>query len=89
MKSFVKEQRFVKNLLKMMGEDPNREGLKETPRRVVKAMLEMTKGYKDDPYQYAKLKVYSEATHGCMGCRGVNQRHCNTKVVIEESFNDR
>ena len=34
-----------------MGEDPNREGLLETPKRVVKAFKEYFKGYKDDPIQ--------------------------------------
>lgn len=35
--------------LQFMGEDPNRDGLLETPRRVVKAISEMTAGYKQDP----------------------------------------
>ena len=34
-----------------MGEDPNREGLLETPKRVVKAFKEYFKGYKEDPHQ--------------------------------------
>ena len=34
-----------------MGEDPNREGLLETPKRVVKAFKEYFKGYKEDPTQ--------------------------------------
>ena len=32
-----------------MGEDPGREGLLETPKRVVKAFKEYFKGYKEDP----------------------------------------
>ena len=32
-----------------MGEDPNREGLLETPKRVVKAYKEYFAGYKEDP----------------------------------------
>ena len=34
-----------KTILKWIGEDPNREGLVETPRRVVKAFKEYFKGY--------------------------------------------
>ena len=34
-----------------MGEDPNREGLLETPKRVVKAFKEYFKGYNEDPSQ--------------------------------------
>ena len=40
-----------KTILTWMGEDPNREGLLETPKRVVKAFKEYFKGYKEDPIQ--------------------------------------
>ena len=42
------EEAIVK-LLKWMGEDPSREGLLETPKRVVKAFREYFKGYGEDP----------------------------------------
>ena len=38
-----------KTILSWMGEDPNREGLLETPKRVVKAFKEYFKGYSEDP----------------------------------------
>jgi len=38
-----------KTILAWMGEDPSREGLLETPKRVVKAFKEYFKGYKEDP----------------------------------------
>jgi GTP cyclohydrolase I len=38
-----------KTILAWMGEDPNREGLLETPKRVVKAYKEYFAGYKEDP----------------------------------------
>ena len=40
-----------RTILAWMGEDPNREGLLETPKRVVKAFKEYFKGYKEDPNQ--------------------------------------
>ena len=40
-----------KTILTWMGEDPHREGLLETPKRVVKAFKEYFKGYKEDPKQ--------------------------------------
>ena len=40
-----------KTILSWMGEDPNREGLLETPKRVVKAFKEYFKGYNEDPTQ--------------------------------------
>ncbi len=39
----------VKNILTIIGEDPDREGLVKTPERVFKAFEFMTKGYKQDP----------------------------------------
>ncbi len=38
-----------RTILAWIGEDPNREGLLETPKRVVKAFKEYFKGYKEDP----------------------------------------
>ncbi len=38
-----------KTILTWMGEDPSREGLLETPKRVVKAFKEYFKGYKENP----------------------------------------
>ena len=40
-----------KTILAWMGEDPNRQGLLETPKRVVKAFKEYFKGYNEDPNQ--------------------------------------
>ena len=37
-----------RTILSWMGEDPNREGLLETPKRVVKAFKEYFKGYQED-----------------------------------------
>ena len=37
-----------KTILKWIGEDPNREGLQETPKRVVKAFKEYFQGYNED-----------------------------------------
>ena len=39
----------IKTILEWMGEDPNREGLLETPKRVIKAFKEYFKGYSQDP----------------------------------------
>jgi GTP cyclohydrolase I len=39
----------VRDLLNYVGEDPNREGLLMTPRRVVSMLAEMTRGYHEDP----------------------------------------
>jgi len=38
----------VATLLRHIGEDPNRDGLRDTPSRVAKALLELTQGYSVD-----------------------------------------
>ncbi len=45
----LKAQAAVVELLKYIGEDPAREGLRDTPARVCKAWREMTAGYAQDP----------------------------------------
>jgi len=42
------EEAFVK-IIKWIGEDPSREGLVSTPKRLVKAYREYFKGYSEDP----------------------------------------
>ena len=39
----------VRTLLRYIGDDPDREGLKDTPRRVVKSYAEIYGGYEQDP----------------------------------------
>ena len=42
------QEAFIK-ILKWIGEDPSREGLLETPKRVMKAFKEYFRGYHEDP----------------------------------------
>ena len=39
----------VRTLIRWAGDDPDREGLLDTPRRVASAWLEYARGYKEDP----------------------------------------
>src|ERR671927_1979508 len=41
-------QELIKQLLTQLGEDPNREGLRDTPKRVAKAYDFLTSGYRAD-----------------------------------------
>jgi len=42
-------EKSVRNILKAIGEDPDREGLKKTPDRVARAYAELLEGYRMDP----------------------------------------
>ena len=47
----------IKELIKLCGDDPERDGLEETPMRVLKAFLEYTEGYNEDPKKHLE-KVF-------------------------------
>jgi GTP cyclohydrolase I len=53
---------YVRGLLQYIGEDPDRDGLRDTPRRVVGTMAEHFRGYREDPAQYLR-KTFTDA-HG-------------------------
>jgi len=50
----LQAEEAFKTILKWIGEDPNREGLIETPKRVTKAFKEYFKGYHQDPMKDLK-----------------------------------
>ena len=45
-------QKAIKIILKYIGENPNREGLLETPKRVIKAFDQYFSGYSENPQEY-------------------------------------
>jgi len=49
----------VRVLLRWAGDDPDREGLRETPRRVVKAYEEIFSGYSQDPREVLE-RIFAE-----------------------------
>ena len=52
----------VRALLTGLGEDPAREGLRATPRRVASSMRFMTQGYRQDPVRILADAVFEEET---------------------------
>jgi GTP cyclohydrolase I len=54
-------QRLVRELLEAIGEDPSREGLVETPRRVADMYVELFQGNEADPGEH--LRVTFDAGH--------------------------
>jgi GTP cyclohydrolase I len=53
-------QNAVRTILKAVGEDPDRAGLKETPRRVAKMYQEMFSGLKTDPARHLHVTFPEE-----------------------------
>ena len=49
-----------KAILNILGEDPEREGLKKTPMRVAKAMQILTRGYTQDPHKVLTDALFEE-----------------------------
>ena len=49
-----------KQVLTLLGEDPEREGLQKTPLRVAKAMQVLTRGYTQDPHKVLTDALFEE-----------------------------
>ena len=49
-----------REILSLLGEDPEREGLIKTPERVAKAMSFVTKGYAQDPVEIINSATFKE-----------------------------
>ena len=50
-------------ILPLLGEDPEREGLLKTPVRVARAWLELTRGYAEDPVAILRSALFRETYH--------------------------
>jgi GTP cyclohydrolase I len=63
-------QSSVRNLLRMM-DDPDREGLRDTPARVVRSLREMTRGYAEDPAAILTSRFSAKTYDEMVVVRGV------------------
>ena len=54
-----KAEEAIKTIIQWIGEDPEREGLKSTPKRVIRAFKEYFQGYKENPANHLK-KTFTE-----------------------------
>ena len=54
---------YYQNIIQLLGENVNREGLIKTPTRVAKAMQFMTSGYKEDPEAIITSAMFHEEYH--------------------------
>ena len=49
-----------REILRLLGEDPEREGLIKTPERVAKCMQFLTKGYAEEPAEILRSAIFKE-----------------------------
>ena len=63
-------QNLVRDMLKALGEDPEREGLKDTPRRVEQSLKFLCSGYQQDPQAIIKRAIFTE--------------ECNHMVIVRD-----
>ena len=61
---------LVRDLLKEFGEDPDREGLRRTPRRVAESLSFLTSGYHTDPKALVNEAVF--------------QSHASNMIIIRD-----
>ena len=52
--------KHYEEILKLLGEDPEREGLLKTPMRVAKAMQTLTRGYEEDAHEVLRQALFKE-----------------------------
>lgn len=50
-----------REIIRLIGEDPEREGLKKTPVRAAKALVDITQGYRQDPLAIARKAIFEHA----------------------------
>ena len=69
--NYIREERYdadrieklayhYREILSLLGEDTQREGLVKTPERVAKAMSFVTKGYAQDPVEIINSAIFRE-----------------------------
>lgn len=55
-------EKLIYEQLRLIGENPNREGLIKTPERVAKSLLYLTKGYRDNIKTILNEAIFAEST---------------------------
>jgi len=63
-------EELVRQLLVALGEDPNREGLRDTPRRVAASLKFLTAGHQQDPAAIVRHAIFNE--------------DCNHMVIVRD-----
>lgn len=65
-------QSHTHEILALMGENPEREGLLKTPLRVAKAMRALTRGYDENPIEFIKQAKFKESYQHMVIVKDIN-----------------
>lgn len=65
-------EEHIKAILKCLDENPNREELKETPRRVKESLLELTRGTKENINDICKGAIFDEPSQAMVLVRDIS-----------------
>jgi GTP cyclohydrolase IA len=62
---------LIRELLQELGEDPKREGLVNTPRRIADALEFLTSGYRINPREIIEKAIFVQETHNMVIARDI------------------
>ena len=65
-------EEHIREILKALGEDPEREGLKKTPRRMKESLEFLTSGYREDVDEVMKGFILDEEYDEMVICRDIS-----------------
>ncbi|OPX23668.1 MAG: GTP cyclohydrolase I FolE [Planctomycetales bacterium 4484_113] len=65
-------ERAVREILLAIGEDPEREGLRETPRRVAEMYEDILGGVREDGYELIRASLFTEKHSELVLLRGIS-----------------
>lgn len=60
-----------REILRLIGEDPEREGLVKTPVRAAKALIDITAGYRQNPMEIATQAIFEHAGSRMVIVKGI------------------
>ena len=66
-----KLESLVRSILVELGEDPTREGLERTPRRVAEALRFLTSGYRIDAKKLINGAIFTQRTNSMVICKNI------------------
>jgi GTP cyclohydrolase I len=70
--TLTEAENAVRSILSFVSEDPEREGLQKTPRRVAKAFEFLTSGYQQDPAAVINDALFTEDYQEMIVCKDVD-----------------